>query len=106
MSGEGARLRWRIVSRRLAALYRGEAGKQRWPRGVQDAFLHVMGLIDAMPDQRDLYALKSLHFEQLSGKRRGECSLRLNKQYRLIVTVEHEDGGDVLVVHEIEDYHR
>ncbi len=65
-----------------------------------------MGLIDAMPDQRDLYAMKSLHFERLSGKRQGECSLRLNKQDRLIVTIEQEDAGDVLVIHEIEDYHR
>jgi toxin HigB-1 len=103
---KGARLRWRIVSRKLEALYRGRKARQRWAAGIAEAFARVMGVIDAMPDVRDLYALKSLHFERLSGDRKGQSSVRLNKQYRLIVTVEREDGTDVLVIHEIVDYHR
>jgi len=94
------------VSRKLEALYAGKSGKQRFPAGVVDAFLYLVGVVDAMGDVRDLYAMKSLHFERLSGRREGQSSLRLNKQYRLIVTVEKDEGGDVLVIHEIVDYHR
>jgi len=105
-AGEEARLRWRILSSKLAALYAGKRGKQRWPAGVPDAFLRLMGIMDAMPDVRDLYMLKSLHFERIEGDRQGQSSVRLNKQYRLIVTVEREDGTDVLVIHDLVDYHR
>jgi proteic killer suppression protein len=102
--GEGS-LRWRIRSRKLAALYKGKRGKPRYPAAVLDAFLEVMGVIDAMPDVRDLYALKSLHFEQLSGGRTGQSSLRLGGQFRLVVTLERDEAGDVVIVHEIVDYH-
>ena len=70
-----------------------------------DAFFEVMGVVDAMPDERDLYTMKGLHFERLSVKREGESSLRLNKQFRLIVTLERDDRGPLLAVHAIEDYH-
>jgi toxin HigB-1 len=64
-----------------------------------------MQAIDAAVDERDLYALKGLHFEALKGDRSGQHSLRLNKQFRLIVNVERDPQGNVIVVVEIDDYH-
>lgn len=51
--------------------------------------------------------MNSLHFELLRGERgqRGEHSLRLNDQYRLIVTLEDREGVRVLVIHDMVDYH-
>ena len=52
-------------------------------------------------------ALKSLHFEKLKGERgnRGERSIRLNKQFRLILTISSDDRGKLLLILDIEDYH-
>jgi proteic killer suppression protein len=39
---------------------------------------------------KDLYPIRSLNFEALSGNRKGQFSIRLNKQFRLII-IEAED---------------
>lgn len=44
-----------------------------------------MQSIRAAVDERDLYAIKSLHYKKLSGKREHQKSMRLNDQWRLIV---------------------
>jgi proteic killer suppression protein len=63
-----------------------------------------MNLIRQASDERDLYALKSLHFEKLTG--RGEDrSIRLNKQWRLILRLEGEGQSKTVLIVAIEDYH-
>jgi proteic killer suppression protein len=49
-------------------------------------------------DERDLYAMKSLHYEKLKGQRSHERSLRLNIQFRLIVELDQGDVKTVVVV--------
>lgn len=48
-------------------------------------FRRRMQTIRSAPDERDLYALKSLHFEKLKGPRNHQHSIRLNDQWRLIL---------------------
>ena len=98
-------MRFRFASKKLEMLYTEEKDAHKYP-GVVDAFFEVMAVIDAAEDERDLYALKSLRYEKLSGERKGQRSLRLNKQYRLIGVLEEDEQGKCLVIHEIEDYHR
>ena len=62
-------------------------------------------LIRAASDEREFYALKSLHFEKLKGDRTGQYSMRLNNQWRLIVEFSTDSSGKVVVVIEIADYH-
>lgn len=69
------------------------------------AFFDVMGIIDAALDERDLYALKGLHYEKLKGARKHQHSIRLNQQYRLILELEHDDQGRYILIIDIEDYH-
>lgn len=97
-------MRFRFSNRKLERLYTEEKDAHKYP-GVVDAFFDTMAVIAAAKDERDLRALASLHFEKLSGDRKGQRSLRLNKQYRLIVTVEEDDQGAYILVHDIEDYH-
>lgn len=52
---------------------------------VVKAFRKVVGVVVAATDERDLYALKSLHYEKLKGTRSTQRSVRLNDQWRLIV---------------------
>jgi proteic killer suppression protein len=64
-----------------------------------------MQLIRAARDERDFYALKSLHYEKLSGNRSHQKSMRLNNQWRLIIEIDESDQTAVVVVIEIVDYH-
>jgi proteic killer suppression protein len=66
-----------------------------------------MQVIVAAPDERMFYTMKSLHFEKLEGKRSHQRSMRLNKQWRLILEIEEVKGdpGNTVVVISIEDYH-
>ena len=68
-------------------------------------FRKVVWFVVQAPDERDLYAMASLHYERLVGKRAGQRSLRLNDQWRLIVRVEKADEDKTAVVIEIVDYH-
>lgn len=98
-------MRFHFENKKLEELYTSEAGAKKYPAAVVEAFFDVMAIIDAAPDERDLYALKSLHFEALKGDRAGERSLRLNKQFRLIVRLERDEEGSLVAVIKIEDYH-
>lgn len=72
---------------------------------VVRAFRKRMQLIRAALDERDFYALKSLHYEKLKGDRSGQKSMRLNRQWRLIIEIDDSVGTVVVVVIEITDYH-
>lgn len=71
---------------------------------VVRAYRKLMQLIRAAVDERAFYALKSLHYEKLKGDRKDERSMRLNKQYRLVLKLEENRGKTVVIV-SIEDYH-
>src|SRR5438552_18509892 len=55
---------------------------------VVTMFRRRVQLIRDALDERDFYRIKSLHFEKLAGDRAGQHSMRLNDQFRLIVTLE------------------
>ena len=66
----------------------------------------VARLVDAL-NEHSLRQFRGLNFEALRGDRAGEYSLRINDQWRLIVTIEAGEGSNnnVIVVRAIEDYH-
>ena len=69
------------------------------------AYRKKLWLLRAALDERDLYALKSNHFEKLQGDRSHQRSLRLNAQFRLIVELRKSSPKNVVVVIGVEDYH-
>ena len=73
-------------------------------RGIVRSYRKLMQIIRAAPDEREFYALKSLHYEKLKGKRSHQRSMRLNIQWRLILEVV-ERSDKVVVIVSIEDYH-
>jgi proteic killer suppression protein len=89
----------------LVRLYTEPGFAGVWAKDVVRAFRKVLNLVANAADERDLYAVKSLHFEKLKGKRIGQSSLRLNKQWRLIVQLRDSDAGRIVVIKEIVDYH-
>jgi toxin HigB-1 len=76
-----------------------------YSRAVVKAFRKRMQVIRAATDERTFYALRSLHFEKLKGDRSHEHSMRLNDQWRLILSFEGEAPNKVVCVISIEDYH-
>ena len=98
-------MRFHFKTRQLEALYTEEKDAHKYETGVVDAFFEVMSAIDAARDERDLRALKSLRFEKLLGSRKGQHSLRLNKQWRLIVEIKEDEQGKYLLIDSVEDYH-
>lgn len=64
-----------------------------------------MQTIRGAPDERDLYVLKSLHFEKLKGQHSHQHSIRLNDQWRLILEFKGKAPNKTVVIVAIEDYH-
>jgi proteic killer suppression protein len=74
-------------------------------QAIVTAYRRVMQVIRAAPDERVFYNLKSLHFEKLKGNRSSQHSMRLNKQWRLIIGFEGAAPHKLVAVISIEDYH-
>jgi proteic killer suppression protein len=98
-------VRFDFRSRQLRLLYTENKDAHRYPAGVVDAFFEVIAVIKAAKNENDLRALKGLHFEKLSGERAGQYSMRINKQYRLIIIIEEDDYDKLIWIIQIEDYH-
>jgi len=73
---------------------------------VVSAYRKRMQQIRAALDERAFYAVKSLRFKQLQGKRSHQRAMRLNDQWRLILEFQETEGQEkTVVVVGIEDYH-
>ena len=74
-------------------------------RAIVKAYRMRLQLIRAAQDERAFYNMKSLHYEKLKGNLDGMSSMRLNKQWRLILKLRKENSGKLVVVISISDYH-
>ena len=57
--------------------------------------------LGAVTSLQDLKEIRGNRFEKLKGDRKGQCSIRINDQYRICFKRENENAFDV----EIIDYH-
>ena len=74
-------------------------------RAIVRAYRMRLQLIRASQDERAFYNMKSLHFEKLKGNLDGFYSMRLNKQWRLLLKLRKENSGNLVIVISISDYH-
>ncbi len=104
---EGNVVRFQFKKKKIEALYTEEKNAHKYPDVVVENFFEIMSIIEAAESEQDLYALKGLRFEKLSGKRgkEGQRSLRLNNQWRLIMVIEKDDQGKYILIIDIVDYH-
>lgn len=72
---------------------------------IVKAYRKHLQFITAAEDERAFYSMKSLHYEKLVGDRIGQSSMRLNQQWRLILRIEKNMEGKLVVIISIEDYH-
>jgi len=76
-------------------------------QGLVKAYRKKMQAIRGAEDERDLYTQRSNKFEALQGKRKGQYSIRLNDQYRLILELAQagNDKKKSIKIICIDDYH-
>jgi len=89
----------------LALIETDEAGSTRLPVAVIKSARRKLNVLRAAPDDRTLRNWKSLHYEKLKGGRNGERSIRINKQYRMVFTLDSETDPQTITVLAVEDYH-
>ncbi len=70
-------------------------------RAFADQLTRRLTILNDAAKQQDLQELRSNRFELLSGDRKGQCSIRINKQWHLCFRWESDGPEDVEVV----DYH-
>ena len=94
----------RFADRRLERLETDPGYRAGLGSDVVKQFRQKMAVIRAAVDERAFYAMKSLHYEKLKGKRSHQRSMRLNDQFRLVVEIEVQPERTVVIV-SVEDYH-
>ncbi len=98
-------MKFRFRDKVLERLYHDPGFDGGFPAEVVTRFRKRLMLIANAADERDFYALKSLHFEKLKGKRKRQRSMRLNERWRLIVEFEGSGKEREVIIVAIEDYH-
>jgi len=91
--------------RRLGLIRTDRAAETKLPFPVIKSCREKLIVIEAAPDERTLRNWKSLHYEKLQGDREGQRSIRINKQWRLVFTLDDSSKPPTIEVLSIEDYH-
>lgn len=88
--------------REAAKVFRGDVSR-KLPREIQESAREKLALLDAITRIEDFWAFPSLHAEKLKGTRKGQWSIRINKQWRIcfLWNAEKSTANGV----EIVDYH-
>lgn len=73
-------------------------GKQKFPFSVIKQYQAKVNILKSIREIRALKSFRSLNFEALKGKRKGEFSIRLNKQYRLIFKINKNGEVEILII--------
>jgi len=81
----------------LRDLYeKGETGKPKYPEGIIEGYAKQIKYIINAQNINDLYALKSLHFEKMSGFK-NKYSTRINRQFRIEMLFENRKDGSIMM---------
>jgi proteic killer suppression protein len=94
-----------FADKTLALIETDDAAKTKLPVSLINSFRDKFVEIRAAPDERVFRNWKSLHYEKLEGYKDNRRSIRLNKQWRVIFTIDTECSPNKIRVLAVEDYH-
>ncbi|MCE2988660.1 MAG: type II toxin-antitoxin system RelE/ParE family toxin [Nitrosomonadaceae bacterium] len=94
-----------IADKELEEAYRSSTYSGRYSAAILSAYRKRLGFISQAVDERDFRGMRSLNFEKLKGSRSHQYSMRLNKQFRLILELKGDGPGKTVKIMGIEDYH-
>ncbi len=80
-------------------------GKRKIPIEVIKQYKKKLAILIGIETIEDLKPFKGLNFEYLKGDRKGQCSIRLNDQYRLIFVPKKDGSIQVLLIKEISKHY-
>ena len=80
-------------------------GKQKYPLEVIKQYKKKVAILIGIKTLDSLKAFRSLNFEYLKGNLKGQCSIRLNNQYRLLFIQTKDELIQVLLITEISKYY-
>lgn len=89
---------------KLALVETDRAAETRLPVAVINSLRDKLVVLRAASDERTLRSWKSLHYEKLEG-RGDQRSIRINKQWRLVFTIDTKVKPNKMTVIGVEDYH-
>src|SRR5574341_816392 len=90
---------------RLALIRTEQAARTRLPISVIKSCREKLVVLEAAPDERTLRNWKSLKYEKLQGDRKGQRSIRINDQFRLVFRLDESTKPRTIEVLDVEDYH-
>jgi proteic killer suppression protein len=90
---------------RLTLIETDQAAETKLPLSVIHSCRQKLILLRAAIDERALRNWKSLHYENLQADREGQRSVRINKQWRLVFTLDNTSSPPNIEVLSIENYH-
>lgn len=64
----------------------------------------IQTIIDAV-DERDLRMIRGANFEKLKNELKGQYSMRLNKQFRIVFEIHPGMAGNTIHITDLADYH-
>lgn len=59
----------------------------KFSKNIINWFIKKIIIIQSSKNKQDLYKLKSLNLEKLSNYSKGDYSVRINKQYRIVFNI-------------------
>jgi len=80
-------------------------GKHAFGKEIILQFKKKVAILVSITNITQLRQFRSLNFEFLKGDRKGECSIRLNQQYRLIFEQKSKDEIEILLINEISKHY-
>lgn len=93
----------RFLNKKLETLYtNGKSSKYKLEKQVLTSFFEVVAILEAAKDIHDLWKQPSLNFEKLRGSP-VRYSARLNRQYRLEMSIEWFDEALTVGILGLED---
>lgn len=76
----------------LREFFENDINYKKIPASIRGNLFRKLQLIDDATCNLDLRSPPGNHFEKLSGRLEGRCSIRVNKQWRLIFSWEDSRG--------------
>lgn len=83
-------------------------GKPKFNQDIERKFIQRIGQFEQAKNTNDLRALKSLHFEKLSGDLEGKYSIRVNRAFRIVFRIEKEGNNtriEIICVDELNNHY-
>ena len=84
-------------------------GKPRFSHDIERIFIKRVLQISSAQNVNDLRAIKSLHFEKLSGNMDGKYSIRVNNGFRIILRIEKEVDNvriEIVCIEEMNNHYK